>query len=293
MIDATFEPLSVLVCGDQTEDELIIGTARRMSRESPGLPVVDVTERGSIAGGACNVARQVRALGGEPFLVTTGPPCLKSRLIVEDGGVTREVARFDSAWPSPDPLAFHQLQRDAEVMTFRQYRPGRPSESILADMRRHPATVKVGDVQAPAYFAGVLNVVKLSVADAWRNLARPAPPVHHDTIRAAALSFCRSFGFELVVITAGRDGYHAAHVDGVTISGKGIADHPRSVAGAGDVFTATLAMALASRHERRDALALANIAAGLGVMRPIHLPSITAEDMNTWISTSFHHRATT
>jgi bifunctional ADP-heptose synthase (sugar kinase/adenylyltransferase) len=57
-----FSQLKVLVLGDLMLDEYIWGTVDRISPEAP-VPVVSVTGRTAVPGGAANVAANVAALG--------------------------------------------------------------------------------------------------------------------------------------------------------------------------------------------------------------------------------------
>ena len=54
----------VLVLGDMVADEYIVGRPVGLSREAP-LPVLEWVDRYIVPGGATNVARNVRSLGGE------------------------------------------------------------------------------------------------------------------------------------------------------------------------------------------------------------------------------------
>ena len=59
----------VLILGDAMLDEYIIGSATRISPEAP-VPVVHAKDYKTHLGGACNVARNIKALGGTPILVS-------------------------------------------------------------------------------------------------------------------------------------------------------------------------------------------------------------------------------
>ncbi|MGA0904185.1 MAG: PfkB family carbohydrate kinase, partial [Opitutales bacterium] len=54
--------LRVLVIGDVMLDRYVIGEVTRISPEAP-VPVLAVTEERSVAGGAANVALNLRSLG--------------------------------------------------------------------------------------------------------------------------------------------------------------------------------------------------------------------------------------
>lgn len=59
----------VLVVGDIMLDKYLFGDAERISPEAP-IPVVRVEEEKRLLGGAGNVARNIRFLGGRPMLVS-------------------------------------------------------------------------------------------------------------------------------------------------------------------------------------------------------------------------------
>lgn len=62
-LTARFSRQQVLVVGDLMLDHYIHGHVSRISPEAP-VPVLHVTRENSVPGGACNVAANVRALGG-------------------------------------------------------------------------------------------------------------------------------------------------------------------------------------------------------------------------------------
>ena len=62
-----FEGLRVLIVGDVMVDNYIFGKVDRVSPEAP-VPVVDVSHFDSRLGGAGNVARNIKAMGGIPII---------------------------------------------------------------------------------------------------------------------------------------------------------------------------------------------------------------------------------
>ena len=58
----------VLIVGDVMLDEYYLGDAERISPEAP-VPVVKISEDRLTLGGAGNVARNIRSLGGQPHLI--------------------------------------------------------------------------------------------------------------------------------------------------------------------------------------------------------------------------------
>lgn len=76
----------VLIVGDIMLDEYLIGDAARISPEAP-VPVVLIEEDRFMLGGAGNVARNISALGGKPYLISAcGDGAGSERL----GGILRE-----------------------------------------------------------------------------------------------------------------------------------------------------------------------------------------------------------
>jgi len=130
----------------------------------------------------------------------------------------------------------------------------------------------VVDAHHPSYFAG-FDVLKICLEDAWAALTPPRPP--QTPVRAAEVAgvLAETYGYRLVVVTLGAEGYAAA-IDGARISERGIGA-VGATSGAGDVFTAVLGCALAGNMEARDALKMANAAAGLACRDGRHLATVS------------------
>ncbi|MDL2291490.1 D-glycero-beta-D-manno-heptose-7-phosphate kinase [Desulfovibrio sp. OttesenSCG-928-F20] len=64
----SFAGQRVLIFGDVMLDEYLSGAAERISPEAP-VPVVRIEHESQLAGGAGNVARNIKNLGGEPLLI--------------------------------------------------------------------------------------------------------------------------------------------------------------------------------------------------------------------------------
>ncbi|BBD09380.1 D-glycero-beta-D-manno-heptose-7-phosphate kinase [Desulfovibrio ferrophilus] len=91
----------VLIIGDLVLDHYVVGQVARISPEAP-VPVVHVEQERYILGGAGNVARNIKALGGEPTIVgicgmdTDGE---RMRRLLREAGVTAH-AVCDSERPT-------------------------------------------------------------------------------------------------------------------------------------------------------------------------------------------------
>ncbi len=90
---AMFPALRVLIVGDAMVDEYLMGDAERISPEAP-VPVVLVAGEKRLLGGAGNVARNIRALGGQASLLGVcgedGAGRELSRCLTEEG-ITAEL----------------------------------------------------------------------------------------------------------------------------------------------------------------------------------------------------------
>src|SRR5215468_4441485 len=67
-IVSKFSDLRIVTLGDLMLDEFIWGEVRRISPEAP-VPVVEMSRRTYVPGGAANTAANVAALGGLPWLL--------------------------------------------------------------------------------------------------------------------------------------------------------------------------------------------------------------------------------
>jgi D-beta-D-heptose 7-phosphate kinase/D-beta-D-heptose 1-phosphate adenosyltransferase len=131
----------ILVVGDLMLDRYVYGRVGRISPEAP-VPIVEVTHDREAAGGASNVAANVRALGGEAAVAgvigrdpmgeqllallssggvnvdaviarDAGPTTVKTRVIAEQQQVVRVDREQVHDWTAPDAAAFEQVLRQA------------------------------------------------------------------------------------------------------------------------------------------------------------------------------------
>ena len=150
-----FERLKVLVLGDLMLDEYIWGTVHRISPEAP-VPVVSVTSRTAVPGGATNVAVNVATLGAAVQVVgligvdaeggclrqllaarevdctgvipEQGRPTTTKLRVIADG---QQVARIDREVTAPLPAAQATRVLDALQHALDGERP--PDALILSD----------------------------------------------------------------------------------------------------------------------------------------------------------------
>jgi D-beta-D-heptose 7-phosphate kinase/D-beta-D-heptose 1-phosphate adenosyltransferase len=289
---------TVVVLGDVMLDEYIWGEARRISPEAP-VPIVEIESRTHVPGGAANVAAGVVALECEAHLVgvvgedaeaamlrqaveaksiaTDGlavdagrPTTTKTRVIAN----SQQVVRADSEARSP-------LQGQGEVDLVERIRACLPKSDalILSDYGKgtitefvaHESIKAARDAQIPivvdsngvhySRYEGA-TVITPNVHEAGR-----AAHVHIETdqdLRLAAMRLTQIAGDAALLITRGAAGmtlYSAEEPFHVPTRAQEVFD----VTGAGDTVVAALAVALGGGTDLRDAVQLANAAAGIVV----------------------------
>ena len=301
---SVFEGLPITVIGDVMLDHFVVGQVDRISPEAP-VPVVRFDRDEYRLGGAANVANNVAALGGHPFLVglvgtDDAAAQLKDQLrtagidstgLVADGSraTTRkvrvvtsrnqQVARIDyerdtepSGRTADDLLAaVRNAAVDARGLVLSDYRKGVVSPSVIA------AAIEA----AQAAGAPLLVDPKLAQPEHYRGASLITPNHHEaelmtqtvirspDDVRRAAQLLHERTGAS-VLITWGEHGMwvlDTAHGEHSEEHLPAVTREVADVTGAGDTVVAALAMGLAAGATLVEAARIANQAAGLVVGR--------------------------
>lgn len=284
----------VLVVGDTMLDRYWFGSVDRISPEAP-VPVVRVTREEERLGGAANVALNVKALGARPTLLTvvgTDEPAGRLRLLFEQQGIatllgedpqlhtivklrvigrSQQLIRLDfENQPDHEVLSamlegYAGAVAEHDAVLFSDYGKGGlthiPRMIELARAAGKPVLV---DPKGSDYgrYAGATVVTPnraelAQVIGAWADEAQ----LHE---RAERLRV--QLGLEGLLLTRSEDGMSLFDATGhthVPAQAREVFD----VTGAGDTVIATLAALLASGMSLRDAMPLANRAAGMVVGR--------------------------
>ena len=292
----------IAVIGDVMVDHYLHGDATRISPEAP-VPVVHVDRERHVAGGAANVAINIRALGGETVLcgpagtdssgeelaallaergvvypqkfrkdgVTT---IIKTRVVVRNQQLCRidrerESSHYASAFESMRSAVLEEV-RMSDAVILSDYAKGALSSSLVTE------------VIAEGAKRGVLVALdpkprrKLAITGAGLMTPNKAEALELAGIspeecqgRFPAEEVCRRIWEQYrpkhLVVTLGADGMLISHEGKV---GKTIPTYAREVfdvCGAGDTVIATLSLALAAGASVEDATHLANTAAGVVV----------------------------
>jgi rfaE bifunctional protein kinase chain/domain len=289
----------VLVLGDVMLDEFVWGRVARISPEAP-VPVVEVTHESLHVGGAGNVARNIRALGGVPTLVGVvgrDGAADKIRAELEASGVPHALVVSDDGRPTTvkTRILAHQQQI---VRTDRECADEISSslaQTLVDEVRR--ALDDCGALVLSDYAKGVVTpgVVRAVLALARRR-GLPVlvdPKVRHfplyrrvsvitpnqleaelasgvrirseADLAAAAARILKLTACEALLITRGEHGLSLFRRGHRPAHVPTFAREVFDVTGAGDTVIATLALALAARARLEEAAVLANSAAGVVV----------------------------
>ncbi len=300
-----FDQAAVLVVGDVMLDRYWHGATNRISPEAP-VPVVKVEQIEDRPGGAANVALNVAALGAPAWLVgVTGQDEAADSLAERLHAVGVDV-RFQRIASQPTIVKLRVMSRHQQLLRLDFEEPFRTDEAaLLAEVSTLLDKSKV--LVLSDYGKGALkNHQALIQAARARNIPVLADPKGKDfsIYRGASLITPNLGEFEAVVggcsdeaelvakglkllaelelgallVTRGehgmtllRQGFPALHL-------PARAREVFDVTGAGDTVISTLASALAAGEELPQAVALANLAAGI-VVGKLGTASISAPEL--------------
>lgn len=296
-----FGGASILIVGDVMLDQFVIGRVSRISPEAP-VPVVEHDHDEYRAGGASNVAANVRALGAAVDLVglvggdrhaallqeelarrgidgahlvvdAARPTTTKQRIVTTRNQQVARIDYEDDTEAAGDieaaliDRALARLER-ASVVIVSDYLKGAVTRGLVAALVAKAAAKQVPVLVDPKiphleYYAGTTLVT----------------PNHHEAetathlrirtdedARRAGHVFVERAKCRGVLITRGEHGMSLVDPSGEAHY-PAVAREVADVTGAGDTVIATLALGLAAGASLAEAAQLANQAAGVTVRR--------------------------
>ena len=287
----------VAVVGDLMLDRYIWGSVSRISPEAP-VPIIDMESEQARLGGAANVARNIKSLGGEPFLVgvigadnsgkllfemireggfsTDGivvdgnrPTTVKTRVIAH----SQHVVRIDREMKSDishiiQSKILDVLRRQVDSLDgiiIEDYNKG----VVVKDLIRQ--VIETGNehgkhIAIDPKFNNFFEYKDVTVFKPNRNEVEQALGMRlrtNEDIVEAGHALLKRLNARNVLLTLGERGMALFESDGsishVPTKARNIAD----VSGAGDTVISTLTMALACGATVREAATLANFAGGI------------------------------
>ena len=291
--------VKVLVVGDCMLDAYVSGSATRISPEAP-VPVVNVSRRHYVPGGAANVAANAKSMGAtvslagvigsdaggaqftrllrergidDDFLVTDAlrPTTTKTRVTAAG----QQIVRFDEE--DLAPLAAEvaaELRRRTElalqsatVCVISDYAKGAADEAFCrwliqaAAGRGIPIVIDPKALDFSRYKGATAITPNLK-----ETAAAAREPIHSsaDLARAASILLSQTAPSALLV-TRGEDGMSLFEAGAPERHLAAVVNEVADVTGAGDTVVAALAIALGAGLPLHGAAAIANIAAGVAV----------------------------
>jgi rfaE bifunctional protein kinase chain/domain len=301
----------VLVVGDVMLDEFLWGRVARISPEAP-VPVVEVTRQSFHVGGAGNVARNVRSLGGAAVLAgvvgrdsaaekiaselhsagveaaltfaANRPTTVKTRIIAHHQQVVRaDREQSDNIQETLERDVLDRIKRAApgcRAIVVSDYRKGVITPRVmrevlsLARRRRLPVLVdpKVGHF--PLYRGvSVVTPNQLEAEEATGLHIRRAAD-----LATAGRRLLRQLGCQAALLTRGEQGMTLFERGEKAVHIPTAAREVFDVTGAGDTVIATVALALCAGARLVEAAVLANLAAGVAVGK-LGTATVTPEEV--------------
>jgi rfaE bifunctional protein kinase chain/domain len=290
---ASLSKARVLVVGDAMLDRYWYGEVERISPEAP-VPIVKIDHEEERAGGAANVARNAAALGAQATLLSVvgadEPGTRLESLLKREGvqtqllhdrgikttvklrvvaGRKQQLLRVDfETPPGREVLAsklrdFENMLGSVDVVILSDYGKGGLTHilKMIGLARRAGKTILV-DPKGEDYsrYRGATLITPnrsefRQVAGAWKNERELTERAHQ---------LRRKLQVQGLLVTRGAEGM-TLFLDGSRFHVATQAREVSDVSGAGDTVIATLAVALASGARMKEAVLLANRAAGIVV----------------------------
>ncbi|HZS94576.1 MAG TPA: D-glycero-beta-D-manno-heptose 1-phosphate adenylyltransferase [Chloroflexota bacterium] len=301
----SFRRLRAVVIGDAMLDSYLEGNAARLCTEGP-VPVVRRTAEERVPGGAANTAANLRALGAQViFLGIVGPDLygaflkealgergIDGRWLIEqpDAGTLHKmrvlandqyVVRFDAGEiPSSTEIERTLIARlndvipAADVVVISDYRYGVVTDALLERLevlrKRYPVPLVVDSKDLPRFARTSPTVITPNHLEARLFAGGSSGDDGPVTVEEA-----HELGTRLLGIVAAQWAAVTMAERGVAMTGRDgerahLATHPvvpASDVGAGDSFSAALALALGAGAEPIDAARIGISAAGIAVAR--------------------------
>jgi D-beta-D-heptose 7-phosphate kinase/D-beta-D-heptose 1-phosphate adenosyltransferase len=292
----------ILVAGDVMLDAYIAGSASRISPEAP-VPVVSVSRRRYLPGGAGNVAANIVALGSQVCLagatgvdeagvqlrLELGRAGVNMDAVVEDAtrlttvktritAAGQQIVRFDEEDRSPLSESTEALLRagcerllaGVDACVISDYAKGVVGDSFCrwligeALKRNKPVVVDPKSRDLARYRGATVITPNLK-----ETAAAAGEPIENSEDLARAVGMLQpKIGHSALLVTRGEDGMSLFEQQQAARHLPALINEVADVTGAGDTVVGVLAIALGLGFDLGDAASIANIAAGIAVGHP-------------------------
>ena len=289
--------LKFLVIGDVMLDRYVIGDVSRISPEAP-VPVLTVQEEKSVAGGASNVALNLRSLGSSVetigwfgadqkgnklveilstadvkvdtnFRFSSAPTISKSRVTASNQQICRVDREAHVADYSPDLRVLGDLLipkvKTADAVIISDYGKGFVTNELLELVSSHARFVAIDPKPSRLLKYSDPDLLTpnrleaLELAGLSRETRGPFPQIE------VVDRIFERFAPKMLAITLGSEGMLLAKDGKIKSTIPTAAREVFDVSGAGDTVIASLTMALVSGESFEHSAEFANLAAGVVV----------------------------
>ena len=284
----------VAVVGDLICDKYVMGSVERISPEAP-VPVVRVTKEEYFPGGASNVAMNLKSLGCEVHLfgVVGNDSCGKRLLnMIKKRGVdTENIFVVDDR---PTTLKTRVIAQSQQIVRFDREKILQLDKKYATKMAKGIEESGVNTVIVSDYGKGVVSDYLISLlvdmglficvdpkvvnVYAYKNVDIITPNLKEagqisgieiesfkNGLELAAKKIIKTTNCRYLLITQGEKGMSLFDKDGLIVYQPSFARDVYDVTGAGDTVIATIAAAISSGFNIKDAVYLSNVAAGIVV----------------------------
>jgi D-beta-D-heptose 7-phosphate kinase/D-beta-D-heptose 1-phosphate adenosyltransferase len=289
-----FNKAQVLVVGDVMLDRYWHGSTARISPEAP-VPVVQVNHKDDRAGGAGNVAINIAALGGGVSLLGLVGNDEAAAILIQRLQAAHVHCDFETVASHPTITKLRVISRHQQLLRMDFEEMFDAADSAALAERAHKNIADVGVVVLSDYNKGALICAEQIIAAAraanvpvlvdpkgtdfsrYRGATLLTPNLHEFEVVMGACcdeselvkkgqQLMQDLDLQALLITRGEHGMTLLQKSAqqelhLPAQAREVFD----VTGAGDTVIATLAAAIAAGIALPDAVALANIAAGIVV----------------------------
>jgi rfaE bifunctional protein kinase chain/domain len=287
-----FDRVRLVVLGDFLIDEFLFGEISRVSREAPVL-ILHYQETRICPGGAANTVANAAALGARVLPIgIVGDDRGADQLIREPGAQTTRKSRILAG-------SFHSFQQQVVRMDYEApipYRPpwerkvlanlsaaleqadalvisdyslgnitGRIRRAAMATARRSGIPVIIDSRDHPSAFPGATTVTP-NISEVEATMRRVIGENLEKLEKYGELAR-RRWKVDTLLVTRGKLGMSLFTPSGIVHIRAHGSDDAVDVTGAGDTVAATYATSLAAGADFESAARLANVSAGLVVMK--------------------------
>ena len=302
--------LNILVIGDVMLDRYVIGEVKRISPEAP-VPVLAVREEKSVAGGAANVALNLKALGAnvetigwfgndergdelfdilgrrnigvdQEFRFSTAPTISKSRVTASNQQICRVDREASTECYSPD---LNLLGKDiiekvklADAVIISDYGKGFVTNQLLKLVSVNAKFLAIDPKPSRLLQYAKPDLITpnrfeaLELAGLSRESRDPFPQEN------VVLKIFEQFAPTMLAVTLGADGMLLAEDGEIDKIIPTSAQEVFDVSGAGDTVIAALTLGLVAGKDFQDAAEFANLAAGV-VVGKVGTATISPEEI--------------